>query len=94
MRYSTTVAPITEEQVLGAFRAIIRNQEAPALNWAVNYASAGLHHPYKGGAMTGEELYFQVLYTLNNISRWRGEVATETRNILKQYVKENKRRRW
>lgn len=76
---------ITETQVRDAFAVIVKNQDAPALNYAVNYAKAGLQ-------MTGHELYVQVLYVQGNISRWRGDEAKAVRETLKQYVKENKKR--
>ena len=59
---------------------IILNKDQKALNYAVNYARAGL-------AMTGHELKVQCLYVLNNIAHWRGETAKEVRNILKEFTK-------
>lgn len=65
-----------------AFWAIIDNKHEKALNYAVNYAYAGLN-------MSGKELDVQVLYVLNNISKWRGELAKEVRVALKQHKKIN-----
>ena len=71
---------ITEHEVRQALADVVANSHEKSLNYAVNYADAGRH-------MTGHELYVQVLYVLNNISRWRGELAKSVRGILKQYVK-------
>lgn len=74
---------ITEHEVRQAMKDIVANRHEKALNYAVNYANSG-------SIMTGYELYVQVLYVLNNISRWRGDLAKQVRGTLKQYVKENK----
>lgn len=74
---------ITEQKVRQVLDSIVANKHEKALNYAVNYAHVGRH-------MEGHELYVQVLYVLNNITRWRGEVAKRVRGVLKQYVKENK----
>lgn len=83
---------VTEAQVLEALRVIVRNQELPALNYAVNYAKAGISHPYGSGPMTGEELYAQVLYVQNNLASWRGPTAKAVKEILKSFVKQNRNR--
>lgn len=64
-----------------ALQSIVNNAEEKSLNWAVNYAAYGLQ------LAEGEELRVQCLYVLNNISRWRGELAKEVRQTLKQYTK-------
>ena len=74
---------ITEKEVRENLAIIVENSHEKALNYAVNYA-------YAGTSMMGKELYIQVLYVLNNMSRWRGDVAKGVRDTLKQYVKENK----
>ncbi len=64
-----------------ACQNIVDNREEKALNWAVNYAKHGL---------TITRLYdakIQALYIISNITRWRGEVAKETRAILKKLTK-------
>ncbi len=61
-------------------RAIVRNKSVAALNYAVNYAKAGI-------GMTGREQQVQALYILNNIGNWRGEEAKAVRNALKGYAK-------
>ena len=71
--------PASEGEVYNALRKIIANKEAKALNYAVNYARAGL-------SMKGEELRIQCLYVLNNMTHWRGNEAKESRNILKNYA--------
>ncbi len=63
-----------------ALQKIIDHQEEPSLNWAVNYAKAGL-------TMEGEELRVQLLYVSSNISRWRGDLAKEVRATIKEFLK-------
>ena len=77
------MAKITEDEVRQKLRVIVANKHEKALNYVINYARSGMH-------MTGHELYVQVVYVLNNMSRWRGDLAKEVRGTLKQYVKENK----
>lgn len=74
---------IAEKEVRENLGIIVNNSHEKALNYAVNYASEGM-------GMLRKELYIQVLYVLNNMSRWRGEVGKGVRGVLKQYVKENK----
>ena len=74
---------VTEKEVRENLVIIVENSHEKALNYAVNYASEGL-------GMMGKELYIQVLYVLNNMSRWRGDVAKGVRKVLKRYIKENK----
>lgn len=64
-----------------ACRAVVRNADKPALNYAVGYARAGLD-------MTeAEEIRVQSLYILNNISGWRGDEAKAARAIFKGVAK-------
>ena len=72
---------ITESQVHDAFKTIIANREAKALNYAVNYAKVGLE-------LHGEDLFYQVLYVLNNMTRWRGTEAKAVRDTLKAFVEQ------
>jgi len=60
---------------------IIDNQEAKALNYAVNYAKAGLYMTDK------REAKVQSLYLLNNMTHWRGDLAKVTREQLKLITK-------
>lgn len=66
-----------------ACRDIVICRSNPALNYAVGYAQAGLamNNPW--------EIQVQCLYILNNISKWRGPIATAARNIFKQLAKAN-----
>jgi len=64
-----------------ACQNIIDNRNAKALNWAVNYAKYGLT------IRTDYEVKVQALYILNNMTRWRGDIAKETRQMLKEVVK-------
>ena len=72
---------ITESQVHDAFKTIIANQEAKAVNYAVNYAKVGLE-------LHGKDLFYQVLYVLNNMIHWRGIEAKAVRDTLKTFVKD------
>lgn len=67
-------------QVHAAFDLIIEHQDAKALNYAVNYAKAGM-------IMTGRELRTQCLYVLNNMTHWRGLASKNVRQCLKDYIK-------
>lgn len=60
-----------------ACKVIIEYADKPALNYAVNYAKAGI------SMVCSDEIRVQALYILNNIQYWRGEDAKETREILK-----------
>lgn len=61
-----------------ACQNIVDNKNKKALNYAVNYAKYGL------SITTEEEAKVQALYILGNIIYWRGEVAKETRQMLKE----------
>ncbi len=63
-----------------AFQAIVDHADEPSLNYAVEYAKYGLICPQ-------EEVRIQALYTVGNISRWRGELAKEVRAALKEATK-------
>lgn len=57
--------------------SILRNRESKSLNYAVEYARAGM-------SMTQPKvIQVQSLYILNNITRWRGKDAEEARRVLK-----------
>ena len=60
--------------------AIVTNRHERALNYAVQYAYAGMH-------MTGADARVQALYILNNMSRWRGPTAKLVRESLKAIAK-------
>jgi len=57
---------------------IIANKDKPTLNYAVNYARYGLELEELADAKV------QALYILNNITHWRGDLAKETRQTLKE----------
>ena len=71
------------EQFHKACKNIVKNKEAKALNYAVDYTKYGLTITDKYEATT------QALYILNNISYWRGKTAKETRQMLKDFVNHN-----
>jgi len=71
---------VTVQEALGK---IWENRHEKSLNYAVNYAKYGMY------LEDGEELRVQCLYVLGNITRWRGEVAKEVRQTLKDYTKKD-----
>jgi hypothetical protein len=56
--------------------AIVANRHEKALNYAINYARAGM-------GMSGADARVQALYILNNMSRWRGPQAKLVRESLR-----------
>lgn len=54
------------------------------VNYAVNYASAGIHLIPKDDER-GRKV--QALYILGNITHWRGDKAKEVRAFLKEFAK-------
>ena len=68
-----------------ACQNIVDNENEKSLNYAVNYASYGLIL----GTYDEAEIKIQALYILNNMTKWRGDVAKETRLILKSMKEEN-----
>lgn len=79
--------PITKQEIKTALSSIVNNADVKALNWAVNYAEESM-------CMSGRELYIQCLYIVGNITHWRGELATQVRATIKQYIKENKNKKF
>lgn len=71
-----------------ACKAIIAAGEDPKqvqqVNYAVNYASAGIHLINKDNIHARK---LQALYILNNITRWRGDTAKAVRAFLKEFTK-------
>lgn len=63
-----------------ACRAVMRST-SPAVNYAVNYAQAGLR------MIDEDEIRVQSLYILNNITHWRGDEAKAARAIFKGVAK-------
>ena len=73
------------KEVLGfhdCCKRISDNAGQKALNWAVNYARAGLYM-----AEGSEEARVQALYIVGNITHWRGEEAKLVRASLKVHGK-------
>lgn len=66
------------EEFRNACRALLANKEKPALNYAVGYAREGL------GLTDPEAVRVQCLYILNNMSGWRGDIATKCRITFKR----------
>jgi len=63
-----------------AMQLIVDHQDMPALNYAVNYAAAGLNM-----APGSHEFKVQCLYVLNNIMNWR---TTKTSTVTKEQIHE------
>ena len=71
-----------------ACQNILDNKDSKAVNYAVNYAKYGL-------TITEEfEAGTQALYILNNITHWRGAVAKETRQMLKEFTNKSSKSNW
>lgn len=61
---------------------IIADQDAPALNWCVNYAKAGL-------VMTERRMVkTQAIYIVSNMDHWRGKDSGYVRGTLNKLIKE------
>ena len=65
-----------------ALQLIEKNEGVPALNYAINYAHFAWRlikdgHQLKSGFLTSE-VKVQLLYVLNNMSRWRQCKASTT----------------
>ena len=73
---------LTMEDFHTACQNIVDDRLSKSLNYAVEYAAYGKRIVAK------HEAYVQALYILNNITRWRGDKAKETRAILKRVDKE------
>jgi hypothetical protein len=63
-----------------AMRLIVQHQEIPALNYAVNYAKAGLYMDENS-----RDFQVQCLYTANNIANWR---PTKNSTVTKEEIQE------
>jgi len=63
-----------------AMRLIVQHQEMPALNYAVNYAKAGLYMDENSRAFQ-----VQCLYIANNIANWR---PTKNSTVTKEEILE------
>jgi len=70
----------SENEVRKCLRHVVNNSHEKSLNYAVNYARAGL-------GMIGNSLRVQCLYVLNNMVYWRGDLAKEVRKTLKDFTK-------
>lgn len=57
---------------------IVNNRNEKSLNYAINYAKAGLD-------MEGHKLDMQIPYVLCNMKGWRGKLAKEVREALKNH---------
>ena len=63
-----------------AMRLVVANKEMKALNYAVNYALAGLDMDENS-----HEFRVQCLYLVGNLSHWR---ATQSSSVTKEQIKE------
>lgn len=74
-----------KKDLLWALKLLDSERGKPALNWASNYVSYGIimvtnSHP-------DADIKTQLLYILNNITRWRHSEAKKVREVLKKFVK-------
>ena len=60
-----------------ALKLIVKYQDMPALNYAVNYAKAGLQI----ADPNSHEFKIQCLYIVGNINNWRQTKASSVTNI-------------
>jgi len=79
IRENGAVSMESDHAVRWTFHRIYENKNEPSLNYAVEYAKYGMVCP-------DDELKIQALYTLGNISRWKGDTAKKCRAILKAYT--------
>lgn len=68
-----------------ALDLITTNSSSPALNWTVDYAYHAKRMIISNAS--DEDLTTQILYVLNNITRWRCPEAKNVRATLKAFVK-------
>ena len=66
-----------KQTVQEALQSIVDNKECKALNYCVNYAIVAQSDPNKT----------QLLYVLNNMTHWRGDLAKQVRATLKEATK-------
>jgi len=75
------IANTLEERAHNAFRIILTQDSSKGhMAYAQAYAEAGL-------SMEGDSLRVQILYVLNNLQYWRGEVARRTKKELREVEK-------
>lgn len=60
---------------------VLDNSKEKALNWCVKYAQFGL------SLVNYEDAKAQAPYILGNMTHWRGPIASETRSLLKNFIK-------
>jgi len=72
-------------EIKEALSEITKNAQAPALNYAVNYAKYAL--AMIASDASDHDLKVQLLYVQNNITHWRGEIAKKVRAVLKGATK-------
>ena len=65
----------------GVCRTIIEHSDAKALNYAVNYAKAGL------GMTNANACRVQSMYIKSNMTHWRGDIAKGCRQVLTELIK-------
>lgn len=83
------VTATTVEMVQQALDTIVANENAPALNWAVNYAKHARAMLARNHGVEPSELKTQLLYVVGNMTHWRHPLAKETRATLNNWIKEN-----
>ena len=72
---------VIEAEIHNLFNIILLQEAKGFMSYGQTYAKAGLE-------LKGEALKVQVLYVLNNLEQWRGEIARSTKAQLKKLVKE------
>lgn len=80
---SDSAEPVTLEAVYRAMKTIVAECKDVS---ARIYAAAVQKHQLKG-----YDLYVQIMYVQTNMGLWKGDKARETKAVLKQWMKENRK---
>ena len=64
-----------------ACQNVVDNKKLMVLKYAANYARYGLT------IQDVEEARVQAMYVLGNIAYWQGDIASETRSCLRNFIK-------
>lgn len=74
---------MTIDEALGE---IYKHREEKALNYCVNYAVEATRMLNGISPSSPKEFRVQLLYVLGNMTHWRGEVASQVRQTIKNYI--------
>jgi hypothetical protein len=89
------IAVVKEDKMMAPFKTDFRNAVREALKWAttspagnsaVNYLKEMDLAYFQYGV---EGIQTQILYAMNNLTGWRGDIARASKATMKRYTKEN-----